>query len=447
MQMRVGPQLVLAGQLLRASAADLEATIRAEIDDNPALELVHEGDLYHFNRRSAGNHAGPTFRVIEDWDKIEEQKEAYPSVAEQLAAQVAPLISRNDIPLALELVHTLDGVGYLSEPLHAIAGRLNVDTGRLEGVLKAIQECEPPGVGARNLQECLLIQCAYLQAGGVECTLAQRVLAYAWEEFAARRWKQAAERAGLSRAEVAEAAGFISRNLYPYPLNMVQPHASAAETPLLPDLIINRSIEGEKPTFWLEIPGEELFELRLNDQFEWFLRTRQSAGSLQDTEEREWVKERVMLARQFIAAIEQRWGTLRKVGEFLMHTQLEYLLHGPGCLRPITRAEVAASLGLHESTVSRAISDKILQLPDGRLQPLGELFDGSIPVKDAIRNLLSQPAGPLSDRQIAERLTAAGFPVARRTVTKYREQLKIPNAHHRANDCEIHPDQSRVYQR
>ncbi|MBP1693338.1 MAG: rpoN, partial [Chloroflexi bacterium] len=131
-------------------------------------------------------------------------------------------------------------------------------------------------------------------------------------------------------------------------------------------------------------------------------------------------------ARLFIASVEQRWSTLRCIGEYLLEYQRDFFERGPAALHPLTRAQLAAELGCHESTVSRAVSEKILQTPEGRLMPLATLFDATLPVKAAIQRLLSEQPGRLSDQEIAGHLQAQGWPVARRTVAKYRSQMIVP---------------------
>src|SRR6266511_5094477 len=143
--------------------------------------------------------------------------------------------------------------------------------------------------------------------------------------------------------------------------------------------------------------------------------------------ERAWIQEAVGRARMFINALEQRCATLRQIGEFLVTYQVDFFTAGRRHLKPLTRADAAHALGLHPSTVSRAVSDKILQLPNGRMIQLCELFDASLAAKEAIRELLANNSSPISDNQIAEHLRAQSFDLSRRTVTQYREELGIPS--------------------
>jgi len=130
-----------------------------------------------------------------------------------------------------------------------------------------------------------------------------------------------------------------------------------------------------------------------------------------------------------IGALRQRWETLKRIGEYLIRYQNDFLEHGPFYLKPLTRAVVAQELNVHESTISRAVRDKIIQLPNGRLIPLSDFFDASLATKESIRLLLRDNTKRLCDREIAEGLQAKGMKLSRRTVTKYRREINIGSSH------------------
>jgi RNA polymerase sigma-54 factor len=127
----------------------------------------------------------------------------------------------------------------------------------------------------------------------------------------------------------------------------------------------------------------------------------------------------------FLAALHHRWNILRRIGDFLVRYQAGFFEHGPGQLRPLTRAELSVALNVHESTISRAVSDKIIQLPNGRLIPLSMLFDASLAPKETIRQVLARADHVLSDRDLATCLRERGMLLSRRTVAKYRQQLGL----------------------
>ncbi len=440
MQTRIGPQLVLSVQLLRLSSAALEEQVRQEIVENPALELV-EGwyrsgedrsplleDGAHWTGRGsrrAGGLASARFDSEHGAEDMLENLPARRTVVEQLTEQVALLVDASEIDTAVGLLHCLDARGYLKETPEELARLLGADRSTVERLIRTLHELEPPGIGAHDLRECFLIQCAHLEVEGLDCRIASRILNEAWDDFLHWRWERVSRRLRLSHEALEEARCFICRNLYPYPLGMIQ-DSDVSDGLTYADFVVRRAQRGSWMKFRLEIPGEEAFELRISESFESALKAGDGEGGGLASPERVWAQAQAERARLFMASLAQRWTTLRRIGEFLIEYQADFLEQGPRALRPLTRAEVAGALGLHESTVSRAVSEKTIQLPGGCILPLSDLFDGSLPVKEAIRQLLSRKQEPLSDREITERLQAEGFDVARRTVAKYRDQLRIP---------------------
>ena len=144
------------------------------------------------------------------------------------------------------------------------------------------------------------------------------------------------------------------------------------------------------------------------------------------------MQEQVQQARLFLAAVQQRWQTLARITRYLVDYQRAFLDSGPLHLRSLTRAAVADALSLHPATVGRAVDEKVVQLPNGQLTQLADFFDDSLRIKAAIPALLAESDGPLSDRQLAEKLGQQGLRLARRTVTKYRRQLGIRTSYARS---------------
>ena len=448
-QIKICPEQVMASQLLRAAGADLEERVGRELADNPALELASEGaspddpqrgstlslpDIPAGNTTASSGRSGSiaagsgrdfspsgTFQ-----SELAEQVAARPSAIDQLMAQAALMAAGADLEAAIFLLQSLDGHGYLRARPEALAAELGVSTASIERARRVLHQLEPPGIGARDARECFLVQCAHLESEGVDCRVVCRILSEAWDDFAGQRWGRVAQKLRLPASAVEEAWHFIYQNLYPYPLLMVEDAPAGAETFRQADLIIHREIHGGQSTYTLEIPAAEALALRLSACFERAWRDRAGDKSELSPTEQAWIQTHLERARLFMAALNQRWSTLRRIGEYLIDYQFEFLERGPRRLKPLTRAGVAGALDLHESTVSRAISEKTVQLPGGRLMPLSDFFDDSLAAKEAIRQLLARARKPLSDREIAERLRGEGLPLARRTVAKYRQQLNIP---------------------
>lgn len=406
----VSLQQVLFSQMLQASGTELEELLRREMEQNPALELV----------------SGRT-RAAGDWRAADDRLEQLPeqrSPLEQLEAQLCLITDEQERALPLYLLHCLDRHGYLRRDVDELAVELALPAERVQQALQIVQRLEPPGIGARTVRECLLLQCTELAANGTDCGTARRVLDEGWEELVQQRWKALARKLRLSPEEVQAARGFIRYHLYPYPL-LLLPEGQPDEIRFRQvDLVIQRVVPG---SYVLLLSGPAP-ELRLSRSF---LATRSREHSSLSAREREWIDEHVQRARLLINAVAQRRQTVRRIGEFLIAQQRPFLDRGPLYLRSLTRAAVASELGLHPSTVGRAVRDKVVQLPDGQLVLLADFFDDSLPAKTAIRQVVANTEEPLSDGEVARQLAEQGIHLARRTVTKYRQQMGIQSSHHR----------------
>jgi RNA polymerase sigma-54 factor len=445
-QLKASPQLLLASTLLRVSGSDLEQLISRELADNPVLELVkepHAPCAYAFpdagtiagRLTAASNHA---LHIQTRWngEQAENRGElaAPVPVIDTLAAQLTLLVDQADRELAIALLHALDDQGYLRTPAEELAAELDVECATIARLIPVLHELEPPGIGARDICECFLIQCRYLESQGRDCGLVRRILTEAWQDFAHQRWSRAARRLHVPTHLVEEAWRFVYHNLYPYPLSLLGHDRAGAVAYTQPDLLLHREVREGCAVYAIEIPGLEEYELRIGAHLahlEQAALAEGEAGCILSTQERAWIQKYTGRAHQFMTALEQRWITLRRIAEYLVRYHYDFLEHGALHLKPLTRARVAAELGCHESTISRAIQEKHVQLPGGRLMALSDFFDASLAAKEAIRQILSSSPHRLSDQELADRLCHAGHHLARRTVAKYREQLDIPNSHRR----------------
>jgi RNA polymerase sigma-54 factor len=432
MQVRTSPQLVLAGELLRASGADLENRVHQEIRDNPALELNHE-QAYMGNspskviqlqtgtrsreRRSPIEYDSglPTFE-----DQLEKLAHREP-VIDQLIAQAALLVNRADLETVTAMLYAIDSDGYLRVSSEDLSTQLGLEQVEIERLIPILHELEPPGIGARDLRECLLIQCRYLQTNGVHCGVVKRVLEEAWDDFTAQHWDRIAKRLRIRRTELEGTIHFISQNLNPHPLALIDHEPEASTRLHQPDLII--SPKENENDFSLEIPAAAAFDLHISDGFTQLFRELSPVGEELSSQDRIWIQGHLSRARLFILSLQKRWETLRRIGEYLIQFQHAFLKNGPSNLKPLTQAMVAHALNCHESTVSRAVQNKVVQLPTGRLVAMEVFFDASLPIKAAIKQMMAESHKSMSDREMSERLAQVGYSVARRTITKYRAQL------------------------
>jgi len=437
MQMRPSPQLVVISKFLGAGRAELEGMILRELDANPVLEnlnTTNQGFSPGLPETSLRSPRLARARKSSGWHADRERSTdllancpAHESILVQLACQIRLLASGSHCDLALALLAHLDDRGYLSADPDRLAARLAVAPDQLYQALAVLHELEPPGIGARDGRDCLLIQCDHLTQEGYDCRLPRRILQSAWDDFIRQRWPQVARRAGCTREQVEEAVRFLRNNCYLYPLSMLdQPDDHLA--PLADPDIIVRCCNG---CYRLEIPGETDYYLQLGAEFSSVpAGTRQGYPHL-TTEECAWVQKYVDRAQLIAQALKRRWETLRRVTRYLLEQQTAFFEGDLRHLKPLTRAQVAQALTLSESTVSRAVMNKVVQLPDSRLVLLSDLFDHSLPIKACIKHILEEEDRLLSDHEISERLRDFGHNIARRTVAKYRAQLNLPGKYQR----------------
>jgi RNA polymerase sigma-54 factor len=166
--------------------------------------------------------------------------------------------------------------------------------------------------------------------------------------------------------------------------------------------------------------------LRINPVYLEAYRQVQSQPDRFQAADRAHLQQQVGYARLLLLSLRKRWQTLGRITQYLVNSQQAFLEQGNAALRPLTRAQVAAALGVHPSTVSRALADKYVLLPNKRVAPFSIFFEANLPIKEALKDILTQETRPLSDQRLTEVLAARGLQVARRTITKYREELRVP---------------------
>ncbi len=424
MQIRPSPEMVRVSTILAMSAAELNEAIDREVLENPALEIdkLDQPDDWlpvcqSTAPRKDATGVGPpaTYR---------------PTLFEELSALVGLAVESSDRRIAEYLIGSLDSRGFLSDSLEAISESLEVEIDRIEKVLRQIQEVSPPGTGARDVRECLLLQLQALAEQGTSCPLVISLIEDHFHLLCKGDIAAAADQLGVSISEAREAVDFIRRRLLPFPAldSLVPDWASEPVQAVIPTVQIERTEEG---SFRVRILESERFSLSLSPSYDLYA-TSQGAGVNGTSVERAHVANCCREAKTFLAHMRQRWQTLRKVSECLVSHQEDFLLHGPRFLKPLTRADVAKEIGVHESTVSRATSKKYVRMPDGSVQPFERFFDSSLPALEALKELLRDEEQVRSDADLATELSARGYAIARRTVAKYRGLLGIPSSYRRS---------------
>ncbi|WP_242111181.1 RNA polymerase factor sigma-54 [Luteimonas aquatica] len=468
-QLVLTPQLRQALHLLQLSALELEAEINSAVESNPLLDWEEPEPLQvaaapDAAARPAGNDEGAAGADAQRWEQEHEDWQEHgwqnhnwqeqpdgqwagreddnpaerivqtDDLRDHLAWQLRlTQLSARDVGIGLALIDAIDDDGYLREPLSAIAETLRPDMVCSEDeilvVLHQIQRFDPSGVGARDLGECLSLQLALLPDDTPGKALARRLAVGPIDRLPRIGLAGVAAELDCDPEQAALALQLL-RTLDPRP--GAQVGALPNDTYVTPDCVIHR----HQGIWRVGLADERQPRLTIHQGYEQMIR---HAGA----SDAGYLRGRLQEARWLLKNLHQRGETLLKVVQCLVRQQSGFLEFGPQALRPLTLREVAAEIGLHESTVSRAVARKYVRTPRGTL-PLRAFFasgidtggggeTSSIAIQDMIKRLIEaeNPGKPHSDARLAEMLKAAGVPVARRTVAKYREALHIPSSHER----------------
>ncbi len=358
------------------------------------------------------------------FDSLVEQ-ESLPQLLEtQIALSDAP-----DVPAELlrAIAQNIDERGFLDVPVEELAAAQGVPVERMERALEVFRNFDPPGVGARDLREAFLIQ---LRRAGRENSLAYKILDKDYSLFLARKFPAIADRFGVSDAEVRAAIAEISK------LKRVPADDFSADEnrEVVPDLTF--FFNHEKKEWDVRMENAYIPRLRISNVYKELF----AQGKI-PAKDKAYFSEKMRAGRFLIEAIAQRQRTIEKIARKILVAQREFFEFGPSKMRPLTMSEVAAEIGVHETTVSRAVADKYADTPHG-VFGLRKFFNAGVAtedgnalanagVREVLRSVLDSepPQKPFSDEKLVAELAARGIRVARRTIAKYRALMNIPPAH------------------
>jgi len=328
-----------------------------------------------------------------------------------------------EIVIAEAIVQNLDDDGLLRVTLEDVAAMGPWTIEAVEKALALVQSLDPPGVGARTLAECLRIQ---LRVLGLEGSPADVMVRDHMKQLQSHQYPEISRSMGLSAEEVGHQLEII-RGLSPRPGNR---YSSKRSDYILPDVFVVK--EGDEYKILLNDDG--LPKLRISPTYRRMLDNKEPGSE----ETRAYVKDKLRSALWLLKSVDQRQRTIYKVAESIVRHQRAFLDHGVTHLKPLVLRDVASDIGMHESTVSRVVANKYMHTPRGVYEmrfffhsgitsTMGEAVS-SVSIKNRIKKLIEEEdaARPLSDSRIAEVLGAEGLPLARRTVAKYREELRLP---------------------
>jgi RNA polymerase sigma-54 factor len=469
----LAPRMIQSMEILQLPVMELQERIQQELQENPTLELKEtradepaaEGpaaeetadrepelvvDSEHdyqldFDRLEAmGKDWGDSYNEehrpsragqSEEGDKKHDAMQNMPSRPQSLHEHLIDQVNLLDIPeriaaLARHIITNLDNNGFLSTTLEAVFGGFEppVAPEEAQAALRVVQRLEPLGVGARDLRECLLLQ---LTDETPHRDVVRAIIEHHWDDIEHNRLPVIQKRTGFELSVIKEAIETIKHLNFRPGAAFANEHAPY----VVPDIAVEATESGE---YQVRLLDDYLPNVYINRRYLEMLKDKR-----QSPETREYVKRKIQAAQWLLESIEQRRSTLEKVTKAIVQHQRAFLERGPDHIAPLKMQQIATEVGVHVTTVSRAVDDKWAQTPRGVFR-LRDFFrhgtttaEGEEVAWDIIKQKLLEIVdkenknNPYSDEELVEKMQEAGYPVARRTVTKYRKLLKIPSSRQR----------------
>lgn len=436
----LAPQLQQSLHILQAPALELRQLIRQELETNPVLE---EEPVEREEDEKFDEEFEELARLDDEWREFMSQNQTYTGRSEELEEKRRHFFESLTIPETLQqhlmdqlrgcdltteqhgvaelIIGNIDENGYLQSAPENMASRSGIPVETIQEVLDIVQGFDPPGVAARDLKDCLLLQ---LRHRGRENSLEYRLVEHHMDDLARHRYPRIARKAGISKEQVQYAANAVAR-LDPRPGRQF---ATEPSQYIRPDLTVERDGDG----YSITLNNEQIPHLRISNAYKDLMSKRGEGREVKN-----YIRDKIRGGKFIIKSIHQRQETIQKIAREIVERQREFFDLGPAFLRPMNMSQVAEAVGVHETTVSRAVSGKYMATPQGIYElryfftPGYESADGAelsnTSVKEAIVDLIrnEDSSKPLSDQQIVELLAERGIPIARRTVAKYRGEAHI----------------------
>jgi RNA polymerase sigma-54 factor len=457
--LKMTPQLQQAIKMLQMSRLELEGALREELEKNPLLEEVVEAEgmtpTRSTNLEKRESEAKPATEADPDkqqgdfdWDSYFDRDfkrnlqnfsggdelsnyENIISTQQTLHDHLlwqAKMSGLDDQEQAIAelLIDYINDDGYLTISLQEISETERIELPKIEAVLSLIQEFDPPGVGARDLKECLLLQAKALEEDTTDLVT---MITHYLSQLEKRQYEAIAKAMGKEVAEIKELSSIIS-SMDPKPGRVYAPQDTQY---VLPDVYVYKV--GDE--YIVSLNEDGLPKLRVSQFYKSVMQNGKNAESGEKKETQDYIQEKLKSALWLIKSMHQRQKTIYRVTEAIMKHQKDFLDKGPSALRPLILKDIAGEVGIHESTVSRVTSNKYVYTPQG-IYELKYFFNSGISTSDGdgmasesvklrIKALIEaeDPRRPLSDQDLVDKLKMEGIQMARRTVAKYRESLKI----------------------
>ena len=458
LQQILAPQLQQSLHLLQVPTLELRSLVQEELQQNPLLEeLPKDEPRLEVERDSDDSSSSKETqeqidfkeefdalaKLDDEWrdyfaqtssfrtwspEQEEQRQHFFDSIAEEQSLQQHLIEQSNfaEVPddlrkVAELIIGNINDDGYLLTPLEELAISSGVPLEQLQHVLEIVQGFHPVGVGARNLRECLLIQLDRLgKSESIEAVVVQQHL----DDLARKRYAEIAHAHNLTTGQVQQIANFIS-TLEPKPGRMF---STEQQQYVSPDVVVQKIGDD----YVVMLNNDQIPHLRISNTYREVMAQQDKHGEAKD-----YIRDKIRAGKFLIKSIHQRQQTIYNIAKIIVEHQREFLDKGLTFLKPLTMAQVASKVGVHETTVSRAVANKYMQTPQGLFEmkffftPGFETTGGAALSNTSVKEQISQLIGredaakPLSDQEIVAVLREQGIPIARRTVAKYRNESNI----------------------
>lgn len=422
---RIYPGYLLSQKLLEMQSIELEEEIKKQLEENPVLEAE-----YPKNTKTTRFITSVTFADNDPSTEylINRKTDYSQSLSEQLHQEE---LDEKEIIIGEEIIGSLDKDGYLRRTDNELAKSIKEkydfipQQGEIQKVRNVIMHLEPSGMASRNLTECLIAQLEDLEEDKYIRDKAIEIIKHHIDDLTHKRYQKIIAKTKITTEDLAKILDILHR-LDPHPGYSVQ-----ASDYIVPDIVV----ENENGKLKAELIGEESTKLKINSMYQDIINSENTGTKLKD-----FIKTKIESANNFISALNKRNQNLKKIVNYILDKQEKFFRTNGAILKPMLEKDMAEDLGIEPSIISRAVNRKYMQTPFGIFElksffsyPLknswGEDISNEL-VKQKIREIIDaeDKLAPVTDEKISEILHQEGYPVARRTVAKYREAMKIPKA-------------------
>ena len=445
--------------MLEMSAEEIREKVESELSKNPALELIEDRICPVCKRKlpengkcpycSCPKSENPHDNIIfvsprDDFtqkrgissiksyqDEPEYDSAQQDDLATYVLRQIGPDLAEDQKRIAAFLLNSLDEDGFITTDILEISQYYHVRPSEVQEVIDLIQRADPIGVGSRNPKEALQSQINHLKDYMPIPLHTEEIIKNSYELLMHGHNKEIAKDYNLSIRQVEKIEKFIGENLNPFPARAhwgekAVPNNRDLDVFHYPDILIYYLDESENSPLVVEVIMPISGYLQVSQLF------KKALKNAPEEKQTEW-KNDIDKASLLVKCLDQRNNTMVRLMEYLILHQADYIRFGAEKIFPLTRAIVAKDLGVHESTISRAVSHKTVMLPNRKVIPLASFFDRSLNVRTIIKELVRKEEKPLTDAKIVDMLSNMGYDIARRTVAKYRAMEGILPAHLRNN--------------